>query len=351
MNILVCIKQVPGTSQVEIDEKTGTLKRDGVAAKMNPFDLYALETALRIKEKVKGKGEGEEVVVTALTMGPPQCEKVVREAFMMGVDRGIILLDRAFGGCGWRYDAEGCLSPTNAAKILSKKSYGPNFDLDCVYKLDAAGNSGLYIYDSEHPKAKSVRAEVNDEVFTDPVYKEGRFPVAAHVTWEMPGLTIDWYDGEKAVPGMSKTFLPPEFLAKMAAEKTQYKDFFIQGKVIEGAGESRGVLRGEDALSRSRACGREDRVEAALGRDPVEPSAAELRLVDDQIAFVGGREYVSQQLRLSFVVRRHVLVVNAECRDKGLCDVHVRKLLRRFAAEDGVEVRVVGAAKSDEHVV
>ena len=48
MNILVCIKQVPGTSQVEIDEKTGTLKRDGVAAKMNPFDLYALETALQI---------------------------------------------------------------------------------------------------------------------------------------------------------------------------------------------------------------------------------------------------------------------------------------------------------------
>ena len=96
MNILVCIKQVPGTSQVEIDPVTGTLKRDGVAAKMNPFDLYALETALRIKEKVEA--EGREVSVTVLTMGPPQCEKVVREAFMMGVDRGVILSDRAFGG-------------------------------------------------------------------------------------------------------------------------------------------------------------------------------------------------------------------------------------------------------------
>ena len=91
MNILVCIKQVPGTSQVEIDEKTGTLKRDGVAAKMNPFDLYALETALQLKERTGA-------TVTVLTMGPPQCEKVVREAFMMGVDRGIILSDRAFGG-------------------------------------------------------------------------------------------------------------------------------------------------------------------------------------------------------------------------------------------------------------
>ncbi len=93
MKILVCIKQVPGTTQVEIDETTGTLKRDGVPAKMNPFDLYALETALRIKAAA---GDGAEV--TALTMGPPQCERVVREAFMMGVDRGVILSDRAFGG-------------------------------------------------------------------------------------------------------------------------------------------------------------------------------------------------------------------------------------------------------------
>ncbi len=103
MKILVCIKQVPGTTQVEIDPVTGTLKRDGVPSKMNPFDLYALETAMRIKEKGKGKSEkgegvGEEVEVTVLTMGPPQCEKVVREAFMMGADRGIILSDRAFGG-------------------------------------------------------------------------------------------------------------------------------------------------------------------------------------------------------------------------------------------------------------
>ena len=91
MNILVCIKQVPGTSQVAIDEKTGTLKRDGVPAKMNPFDLYALETAMRIKAVT-----GAEVSV--LTMGPPQSEAVVREAFSMGADKGAILSDRAFGG-------------------------------------------------------------------------------------------------------------------------------------------------------------------------------------------------------------------------------------------------------------
>ena len=93
MRILVCIKQVPGTTQVEIDEATGTLKRDGVPAKMNPFDLYAIETALRIRAMY---GDGAEV--TAITMGPPQCERVVRESFMMGVDRGVIMSDRAFGG-------------------------------------------------------------------------------------------------------------------------------------------------------------------------------------------------------------------------------------------------------------
>jgi len=91
MKIIVCIKQVPGTAQVEIDPKTGVLKRDGVEAKMNPYDLYALETALRI-------GGQLDATITALTMGPPQAEAVLREAFMMGVDEGVLLSDRRFGG-------------------------------------------------------------------------------------------------------------------------------------------------------------------------------------------------------------------------------------------------------------
>ena len=91
MRIIVCIKQVPGTAQVEIDEKTGTLKRDGVESKLNPYDLYALETAMRFKEENAAS-------VTVLTMGPPQCEDAVREAFMMGADSGFILSDRRFGG-------------------------------------------------------------------------------------------------------------------------------------------------------------------------------------------------------------------------------------------------------------
>ena len=91
MKIIVCIKQVPGTAQVQIDEKTGVLKRDGVPAKMNPFDLFAIESAMRLKEKYGGQ-------VAALTMGPPQAEKVLREAFMMGADEAYLLSDRKFGG-------------------------------------------------------------------------------------------------------------------------------------------------------------------------------------------------------------------------------------------------------------
>ena len=71
MNIFVCIKQVPSTNKVEVDEKTGVLKRDGVASKMNPYDLYALETALRLKEKHGGK-------ITVGTMGPPQAKEMLQ---------------------------------------------------------------------------------------------------------------------------------------------------------------------------------------------------------------------------------------------------------------------------------
>lgn len=91
MNILVCIKQVPDSNKVEVDPVTGVLKRNGVESKMNPYDLYAIETALRIREQVGG-------VIYALTMGPLQAASVIREAFAMGVDKGALISDRKFGG-------------------------------------------------------------------------------------------------------------------------------------------------------------------------------------------------------------------------------------------------------------
>jgi len=91
MEILVCIKQVPGTSKVEVDPITGVLKRDGVDSKTNPYDLYAIETALRIKEQVGG-------LIKVISMGPPQAKEIIKESFMMGVDEGVLVSDRKFAG-------------------------------------------------------------------------------------------------------------------------------------------------------------------------------------------------------------------------------------------------------------
>ncbi len=91
MEILVCIKQVPGSNKVEVDPVTGVLKRTGADAKMNPYDLFALETGLRLREKYGGN-------VSVLTMGPPQAKAILYEAFAMGADKGGLITDRKFGG-------------------------------------------------------------------------------------------------------------------------------------------------------------------------------------------------------------------------------------------------------------
>ena len=91
MNVIVCIKQVPDTTQVKIDPVTNTLIREGVESIVNPFDAYAIEEAVRLKEQYGGKA-------IALTMGPPQADAVLREAISLGCDEGILVSDRAFAG-------------------------------------------------------------------------------------------------------------------------------------------------------------------------------------------------------------------------------------------------------------
>ncbi len=91
MKIIVCIKQVPDTAEVKINPETNTLIREGVASIINPFDLYAIEEGLRIRERVGGE-------ITVMTMGPPQAESALREAVSLGGDEAILLTDRAFAG-------------------------------------------------------------------------------------------------------------------------------------------------------------------------------------------------------------------------------------------------------------
>lgn len=91
MNIIVCIKQVPDTTDVRIDPATNTLVREGVPSIINPFDMYALEEGLRLREKLGGR-------VTVLSMGPPQVVEALREAISLGADEAVLLSDRAFAG-------------------------------------------------------------------------------------------------------------------------------------------------------------------------------------------------------------------------------------------------------------
>lgn len=91
MRIVVCVKQVPDPENAKMDWETGTVVREGVKNIINPFDLYAIEEALRIKEKLGG-----EVIV--ISMGPPQAEEALREAIAMGADKAILITSRDFAG-------------------------------------------------------------------------------------------------------------------------------------------------------------------------------------------------------------------------------------------------------------
>lgn len=91
MRIIVPIKQVPETSNVKMDPVTGTMIRTGLEAIINPLDLYAIETAIRLKEQMGG-------TITVMSMGPQQAQKAIREAIAMGCDDGVLLSDKAFSG-------------------------------------------------------------------------------------------------------------------------------------------------------------------------------------------------------------------------------------------------------------
>lgn len=91
MKILVFVKQVPDTTDVKLDPKTGNLNREGVQSIMNPLDANGIEAALKLKEKYGA-------TVVAVSMGPPQAEDVLKKALAMGCDESVLLSDRAFGG-------------------------------------------------------------------------------------------------------------------------------------------------------------------------------------------------------------------------------------------------------------
>ena len=91
MNIAVCVKQVPDTADIKWTENN-TIQREGLESIINPFDMYALETALKLKDEFKS------VYITALTMGPPQAEEIIRKSIAIGINDGFVITDKKFAG-------------------------------------------------------------------------------------------------------------------------------------------------------------------------------------------------------------------------------------------------------------
>jgi electron transfer flavoprotein beta subunit len=114
VNIVLCIKQVPDTADIKWTE-SNTIKREGVESIINPFDTYAIETALKIKDSFK------DTKITALTMGPNQAKDILKKAISVGCDRGVLLSDKKFAGADTV-----ATSRTLAAAIKEKCS---DFDL------------------------------------------------------------------------------------------------------------------------------------------------------------------------------------------------------------------------------
>ncbi len=92
MKIAILVKQVPATDKVKINKKTGTMIRENLESELNPLDMYAVEEAVRLKEKYEG------TKVIAISMGPPFAKDVLKDAISMGADEGYLVSDRKFGG-------------------------------------------------------------------------------------------------------------------------------------------------------------------------------------------------------------------------------------------------------------
>jgi len=129
MHIVVCVKQVPDTTEIKIDPKTNTLIREGVPSVVNPFDANAIEEALKLREKFAGK-------VTVISMGPPQAKEALRKTVSLGADRTILLSAREFAG------ADTLATSYTLTKAIEKIREEEDVDLILCGKQAIDGDTG-----------------------------------------------------------------------------------------------------------------------------------------------------------------------------------------------------------------
>ncbi len=171
MNIIVCVKQVPDTTEIKIDPVKGTLIRDGVPSIMNPDDKGGLELALRLKEQTGA-------TVTLVSMGPPQADRILREGLAMGADRAILLSDRRFAGAdtlATSYALAGCIKTLDYDLIIAGRQA---IDGDTAQVApEMAEHLGLpqvsYVIDAE-PIAGGFRVKKENEDSIQTLEVEGK---------------------------------------------------------------------------------------------------------------------------------------------------------------------------------
>ena len=263
MDIIVCMKQVPDTTDVKIDPKTGTLIREGVPSIINPDDKHAIEEALCLKEKYGG-------TVTVISMGPPQAISALREAYAMGVDETILLSDRAFAGADtWataytlatgirkigRYDIIFCglqaidgdtaqIGPQVADSLgIPQVTYVQNLEVDgSKVKVERALEDGYMVLETEMPVLLTAIKDLNV-----PRYPTVRGIVEAHrelevAVWNAQDIDADEQKiGLPGSPTQVKRSFAPE--SKRAAEFIEGDSPFDKVKKLVDRLEDRNVVR------------------------------------------------------------------------------------------------------------
>ena len=245
MNILVCVKQVPDTNNVKLDPVTNTMIRQGVPSILNPWDGYALEIALKLKEKHGAK-------ITVLSMGPKQAEDTLRECLAVGADEAVLLSDRAFGGAD--------TLATSYALAAAIKKMGP-FDLLMFGKQAFDGDSAqvgpviaellelpqiTYVYDVEVDGENIVaKSETEDgyEVMTSPTPVVLTAIRAADL--RLPNIKSKMAARKKEIPVMTAADVDVSpCVIGLAGSPTQVKKVFPPP--VKGTSE---VITPEDAKS------------------------------------------------------------------------------------------------------
>ena len=259
MKIIVCIKQVPDTTDIKIDPKTGTMKREGVPAIINPDDKQAIQTAVKLKGKNK---------ITVITMGPPQAEDALREALALGADDAILFTDRAFAGSDtWatanvlstclrkvgKYDLILCgrqaidgdtaqVGPQLAENLgIPQVTYVQKVEVDDgKVKAERETEDGIEVVEVEMPALLTVM-DISDEN----TYPSLQGIHEAYNKKEVKVMTNDDIKADEKKIGLLSS---PTIVKKVFAPEAKGQGKILEGSVQKIAGEVIGMLKEKEII-------------------------------------------------------------------------------------------------------